>query len=572
MGIADDLLDQLKDLQADRSSWEQDWQDVVRYAMPYEKGFSGLDMVRSAEGAISQRSRAKSRSLELLDSTAVFAHERLAASIISLTMPRSDFWHGLGLNDPFSPEMDDNERIWSEQVRNYLFRVRYGPSSGFASVNEMAVSAACGLGTGVFYIKEAFGDAVSSEIDLPFLYNYCPLTDCYLGINGQGVHDTNFFVRNIPARIAVTMFNGKVSDKVKADAADPRKKNKTHSFLHAVMPRAEAGSSRATNRDAPYAQYWLEMKEKHLISDGGFFSFPYGVYRLKPRMDSAYGESPVMLAMAEIKRLQRMELDVSRGIAQQASPPMASVAGERSAGLRPLNYKPGANNKGWLDPTGGLLAKPIHDVDPQALNFIHQIQQVKRESLQDMLYTSLFQSLFNNPQMTATQVLKMDQKHGDLLGPMGGSIQDSAASVVEREMDILSRKGAFGPGTALEAPESLQGHDIGMKSTSPLDRLRRTGELVGANEAIETASMLAKAGKPRMLNSIKEDEVSKMFQEIRGAPAKMFKTADELDEEEAQERQQAEMAAGLEQAGQAADVAQKAMPLMEQMSGLLGET
>lgn len=572
MGIADDLIDRLSQLQADRVSWEQDWQDVVRYAMPYEKGFTGLEAVRSAEKSIQDRSRAKKRSLALLDSTAVYGHERLAASIISLTMPQSDHWHGLGLNDPYSPEFDDNERIWSEQVRNYLFRVRYSPRAGFAAVNEMAVSAACGFGTGVYFIKESFGDAKSNEAARPFLYSYCPLVDCFLGIDGQGVHDTNFFVRRISARNAVAMFGDGVSAKVKSDANDPKKKDNPHRFLHAVMPRAEAGSYQATNRDSLYAQYWLEIDEKHLVSNGGFFSFPYVIHRLRRRVDSAYSESPVLLAMAEIKRLQRMEQDVSRGIAQQATPPFASIAGEKKAGLAPLNFKPGANNKGYLDPTGALLAKPIHDVQPQALNFIHQIQQAKQEKTNEMLYVSLFQALFNNPQMTATQVLQMDQKHGDLLGPMGNSIQISAAMGVERELDILARKGAFEVGSALELPESLQGQDIGMKSTSPLDRLRRTGELVGANEAIEAASNLAKAGKPRMLNSIKEDEVSKMYQEIRGAPAKMFKTAEELDEEEAQLQQQAEMATGLEQAGQAADVAQKAMPIMEQMSGLLGET
>jgi hypothetical protein len=76
-------------------------------------------------------------------------------------------------------------------------------------------------------------------------------------------------------------------------------------FMHAVCPRQEAGSYslRGTVRGSAIASYYVEVDEKWLVSDGGFFEFPYAVYHWLQQDNGPYAESPVMLALSEIKSL-----------------------------------------------------------------------------------------------------------------------------------------------------------------------------------------------------------------------------------------------------------------------------
>lgn len=570
MSIVEDILSRQNELAALRSGWESDWADVVKFALPYERGADGMKAVKSAE-----RSLIGSRSVKaadaLLDGTAIYAVERLAAGVLALTMPQGHKWHGLGSVDPFAPDFTDEEKSWAEDVTNYLFKVRYSPRAGFAGVNHQAIKAGCALGTGVYMIEESFGNANVTEKNAPFSYSYCPLSNVFLGQNAQGMHDTVFRAVSYTARQAVGKFGDEVSSKIRDAANDPKKADTHFLFYHAVMPRAEAGRWGETNRESAFASYWVEVGTKTLVRESGFFSLPYVIHRWQARSDTPYGESPVMLAMKEIRRLQALESDVARGIAQAVKPPYATVAGDKAAMMRPLDVRPQAVNKGYLDPTGQVLAKPIGDLNPQTLNFVQQIQAAKRGQLQDMLYINLFQILIENSQMTATEVLQRAQEKGDLLGPAGNSFQQSAALGVERELDIIDRKGAFDDGAELAAPETLIDKEFSAVSQSPLDRLRRSGELIGAQEVMQTAMTMAQAGKPEALEKINGEKLVDLVADIRGAPREIFHTDDELEAMRAAREEQASMQEGLAAAGQAAKVAKDGAPAMEKINELLGQ-
>nr|WP_321482611.1 portal protein [uncultured Cohaesibacter sp.] len=579
MGLVQDILDRQTQLASDRLPWESEWDAVIRFALPYEKGVTGMNRLGSAESVLTQGPRSKRPGTKLLDGTAIYSIERLAAGILSLTMPQSSKWHGLGSVDPLAPDLDEAAEDWCSRVTDYLFAVRYTPKAGFASVNEMAVKAACGLGTGVIFLEESFGDAHTREAQMPFKYSYAPLAECFLGQNAQGIHDTNYRLVNYKARQAVQKFGEKhVSSKLLDAANDPRHKDTPFQFIHAAMPRAEAGSSASSNRDSAFASYWVEVSEKKLVKESGYFTFPYVVHRWVRRADSPYGESPVMLAMREIVRAQIIEEDVARGVSQQGRPPIATVAGKvngKQAPLRAPNFAPGANNKGYLDPSGMLFAKPFLESNGQALSFMLSIQEAKRRQIQDMHYINLFQILVDNSQMTATEVLQRAQEKGDLLGPVGTSFQQSSSLQVDRELEILERKEAFNPGSALEAPDSIYDHDIRASSTSPMDRLRRTEELIGANDVVDTALKFAQAGKTKLLERINEDEVGDLVADVRGASRKIFYSEEEMEAQRQQKEQMAQMQqmqAGLEMAGQAADVANKGVPAVEQLNALMEQS
>ena len=97
--------------------------------------------------------------------------------------------------------------------------------------------------------------------------------------------------------------------------------------------------------------------------------------------------------------------------------------------------------------------------------------------------------------------------------------------MIDREFAILESKGVFRPGAALAAPESLQGRDVGVAFTGPLDKMRRAGEVVGMQRVLELAGLMAQMGKPEVLERFDMDEMLDIAQDVHGAPRSIFRPA-----------------------------------------------
>ncbi len=127
--------------------------------------------------------------------------------------------------------------------------------------------------------------------------------------------------------------------------------------------------------------------------------------------------------------------------------------------------------------------------------------------------------------------------------------------MVDREIGILGRKGAFEPGSRLEAPNSMNNQSIGVGFTGPLDRMRRIPQLQGIERAIEIAGKLAEVGDNSGIERLDGDRIMEHTQDIGGAPADIFKSDLQviIDRDERRKLdQQQEIMQGIEQGGEVA--------------------
>src|SRR5690606_34395392 len=122
-----------------------------------------------------------------------------------------------------------------ERLRNYLFKVRANPNSGFWGSHRAAVKSMCAFGDGWQFVEELPGRSAR----LPYRYRHLPLTELYPGVDEAGRSNRMFRVFRWSAIQAATYFNGKVPPKVLALAEDPSKKHHTVRIMHAVRPRDE---------------------------------------------------------------------------------------------------------------------------------------------------------------------------------------------------------------------------------------------------------------------------------------------------------------------------------------------
>lgn len=565
MGIADDLIQQQQQLASQRWGWESAWRDCVDLCMPYAShvyDFGGSVNTSQAMMGMYQQPKAVQRSREMFDATAAWASDRLVAGMESLITPRAQKWHSFSLDDPFAPDPSDVEEEWLDRLRDYHFGARYDAKSNFALANQKAIRGACVLGTGVTYLEENIGRLGVDPVKVPFFYRSVPVVDCYLGINAYDDVDKVFRVSTMTARAATTYFaeeRDSLPDTVKR--AMEKKPDTEFTFLHCVLPREEAGEFKDRRRSQPIASFWVEVQSRHLVRSSGFFTMPYSVMWWDQTDGSPYGQSPVMAVLSEIKMLQIMGKTVAQVSQQMIKPPMATMPGIYN---QRLNLNSGAVNPGYLDESGRLKAQPI--IQAQNPTFAERLIEAKRSAIRESLYVNLFQILVENPQMTATEALIRANEKGEMLGPAGAKIETAIASSIDREVDIVARKGAFETGSPLAPPASMNNKNIGVKFTGPLANMRRMRELQGIEAVLGLSGQLVQYTQdPTHMDRIDVDETMELAREIRGAPRKMFKTDEELAQLRQNRAQQQEQMAAMQMAQGMAQTAKDATPAIQAM-------
>src|SRR5690606_31292622 len=105
-------------------------------------------------------------------------------------------------------------------------------------------------------------------------------------------------------------------------------------------------------------------------------------------------------------------------------------------------------------PEGRPLITPLNSgVRP---DFAQAIMEARRNSVRELLYLNLWQIIIQDKDSTATEALIRAQEKGELLGPVGISLNEGLSHSTDREVGILGRKRAFDDDSPLRMPDSLK--------------------------------------------------------------------------------------------------------------------
>lgn len=518
--------------------WEVYWRDIAKYVLPQTEGFDNLisSYPDAAVNSVVSAPVAADRSKDLYDMTSLWAIERLTAGLLSLKTPETEYWHGNQLDDPFGRKASHAEKASLENLRNYQFRVRSNPKSGFWPAHRSAVRSMCGFGDGWMFIEEITGKGPS----IPYRYEYAPLIELFPALSPEGQPNRMHRPFVMSAEQIVRKWGpDKVSGKIVDLANDPKNRHNRVQVLHAVRPREDSDrGNKIGAMGGKFASYYCLPNDKHEIGEGGYYEFPFTRYAWNNSGRTPYATGPVAYAIGELKSLQELAKNELISSAAMMRPAMAT-AGKN---FTRLNFNPGANNPGLITPDGRPLFAPM--TTGARPDFAQAVNEARRNSVREMLYLNLWQIIIQDKQDTATAALIKAQEKGEMFGPVGISLNEGLSAMVDREVGILGRKGAFDQGSPLEMPDSVK--NVAPIFSSPLDRLRRMGELVGMQRLVEFATMLS-GGDPAKVGEIigrfDIDEMLERAQDILGAPVEVL-----IDREKAAAaRQQGEQMNGLMQ-------------------------
>ncbi|TIN00218.1 MAG: phage tail protein [Mesorhizobium sp.] len=555
---ARDVLSRQSELETERAHYEGVWEQVAEFCDP---DAPDIFVSRSSRSLESQAERSERRGSRVYATTINSAANRLAAGLESLIIPQSEKWHGLS-TAAMDDEETDEEKKWAESLRDFLFSLRYSANSNFVPATQACLRNVVRYGPAYLYAEEGFGTTMVR-------YASIPVIEGYISRNRWGQVDTFHRRYERTARQTAQMLDyEKLPAKIKALVDDPTKWDTKISLIHCIKPRDERRMYRIGGQmdylDTAFASYHVIEEEEVIAKESGFRTFPVATFNWRRYEGDPYGISPTIEALTTVREENAVRRSGLRALQQITDPATASKA--RMDDVPVLN--PGENYPGLMSDSGQIQIAPINTgANP---SYAFDYAQTRADEIRDMMFVNLFQTLVQNPQMTATEALIRQEEKGALLGPSGSIIQSGFATNLDRELGILEDKGLYDQDSRFLPPASLAGKSVRPTFTGPLDVLRRSAEARDTIQVVTTAMQMAQFD-PDVMDNIDSDEAIKIVQSAGRSPARLFRSADDIAARRDAKAKQQQAQAGAAAMAAAGKVAKDAVPAAVQArdSGLL---
>ena len=511
-----------------RTNWESHWQEIADYVLP-----------RRAD-VVKQRSRGDKRTEQIYDGTALHALNLLSSSLHGMLTNAASPWFSLRFKQE---ELATDENMeWLESANQALY-VAFDRSNFQQEVHELYLDL-CSFGTACMYIE---GDA-----DDLLRFTTRHIKEIYIQENSKGRIDTVFRSCKMAARNIVQMFGEEnVSTRIKkVSDKDPYMEL---TIIHAVMPNDAANPYKADNKSMPFMSAYFDPEDMKMISMGGFEEFPYLIPRWTKSSNEVYGRSPSMIALADIKMINKMSETTIRAAQKQIDPPLLVPD---DSFILPIKTTPGGLNFYRSGSRDRIEPLNIQANTPVGLSMEEQRRQAIRQAyFVDQILME------QNVQMTATEVMKRNEEKMRLLAPVLGRLQaEMLRPLISRSFAILMRQGVLPP-----APEELQGLEIDIEYVSPLAKAQRGQDVQAIIQTMEILTPLNQLAP--VLDILDTDAMANHVADVLGVPAKVLRSQGEVKQmrDERQKAQQAQQE--LDQAQQMAEAAGSATPALKAVTG-----
>lgn len=527
-----DLMRRFQSLYTQRQVWESHWQEIADYVIPRK-----ADITK-------KRTDGDKRTELIFDSTAIHAAELMAASLHGMLTNAATRWFSLRFRDRMLND-NDEAKEWLESVEDDMY-LAFNRSNFQEQVHELYSDLIC-FGTGVMFIES------DPDTQVRFSTKHCAET--FLSEDDKGRVDTVFRQFKMPAKAVIQRFGEEVLDNKILNAAkkDPYE---NITLIHAVYPRDARDVTRKDNRNMPYASVYVHPESRTVLSESGFEEFPYVAPRfLKASFEIGYGRSPAMVALPDIKMLNKMSEVTIRAAQKQVDPPLMVPD---DGFMLPIRTVPGGLNFYRSGTRDRLEPLNIGANNPLGLN----MEEQRRQAIQSAFYVDQL-IMSQGPQMTATEVIQRTEEKMRLLGPVLGRLQaEMLQPMIARVFSLMSRQRVFTP-----APEFMSNSEIEIEYVSPLAKAQRSGDVQAALRMIELLMPLSQID-PSAMDYIDTDGMAKYLLKMLSIPATTVRGNEEVAEIRAQ-RQEAEQAAQAEQqAAQFMESAGQAAPAVRAIQDL----
>lgn len=510
---AENILAKFNTLRSRHMEWEERWQDISDFLIPRHGEFTGA------------RRRGQNIQEQIFDKTGQRALQKAAAGLFSRASNPSTQWFFMGVDDPALIEDDPEAQEHLITIQRRMASViNKQLSNNLFQVYKVVLS----LGTTALFIEE---DSLKILKGVVF-----PLKDIFIAENHMGEVDTVYRRFEMTARQATQKWDiEKLSPDIRKAAVDTPEK--VFSFIHVVMPRADAIKDKKGNLNMPFASIWMQLGNKTILEEGGYNEMPYMVPRIDLVDGETYGRGPGDEALEDIKTVNAMVALILDAANMSIRPPMDVPD---NAYITPFRLTPAALN---YNQEPGQKASPITTFTGD-INITFNILEERRAAIRESFFNDQL-TLLNQPNMTATEVLERVNQNMFLLGPWLTRLEKELFEpMIDRVFGIMQRKGMFPP-----VPESLSNQELRIIYDSPLARAQRNQDVAAIDDMTLYAANASQLNGG-VLDNFDFDKMARRRSEIKGLPLDLLFSPDEVGETRELQAQAAADAAAAEQAQQ----------------------
>lgn len=465
---------------------------------------------------------------QIIDSTGLQALNTCAGGMWSgLTNPNMP-WFKMGIALKWV-KPDAAATQWLESTENKMNAILAPGQSNFYDIMRQVFSDVALFGTSPVLIYEDYEDVV--RFYLPCAGEY------FLGVGSRLTHNT--FAREF------TYTCGQIIEEFGLDVCPVAVQRAWQNdqfdtefvIYHLIEPNypvldkktGRAMDSMISDEFTFREVYWVKgQKGSAPLSSRGFRSLPFGVFMWSQVSNDPYGRSPCMDCLGDNKQIQLETRRKAEFIEKGVRPPMgASVALKNEpASIQPahITYMPtGTQGKEgfW----------PLFEPNPAWLTGLTADIELVSKRLEKALFVDVFMAITQMAGVQPRNELELTQRNLERLqslGPIITGVEGTLATIIQRVLDIMMRRGLIDP-----LPQSLRGVPLKINFVSLMRQAQRAAEAVAMKDVMATAGGLQQAaqaaGLPSPLRILNLDQSMREYADISGYPISCLFTQDQVE-------------------------------------------
>lgn len=523
----DQLIDGMK---VDRYSWWTHWRELADYLIPKRYKWLITPNQGNRGSPINQR---------IIDNTGTIALRVLSAGMMSgITSPGRP-WFKLGTTNG---ALNDNSRVklWLAECQRRM-EVVFAESNFYTSLATVYQDLGA-FGTGVMIIYQDFDDVIRC-------FNTCA-GEYFLQNDDR--QDTGTMGREFVLTVqqVADQFGLENCSETVRSAVQTGGAMLTREIIirHLIERNTEHVAGAPGTKGMPWREtYWEYGRTgEQFLRVRGFHEKPF----IAPRWDivgnDAYGRSPAMDSLGDIKMLQVEQKRKAQGIDKHVNPPLVAHTSLRN---EPASMIPGGVT--YVANMGDVGIKPTYTVNPDLTGLTADIKET-----QDRIKVTFFNDLFMmisqlDTVRTATEIDARREEKLIQLGPVLERFENEALDpAITATFNIMLRGGLLPA-----IPPELAGQQIKVEYISMLAEAQRAASTTAIERLFGFAGNLA-AAKPEALDNLDFDEAIEEYADLLGVSPKIIVATAKVVQLRAARNQQMQQQASMQNSMAAAQGAE----------------
>ena len=483
-----DLKKRYDRLKEQRNKRLPDWKDVQKYVAP-----SVLNWDNPSDKIPARPKRFTSRPTQF--------SRTLRSGLVGYSISPNIVWQKLTFEDEDHLDSVYGAKDWLEVVERKLY-AEFSKSNLYQQAGLM-INDAVQYGHGVMLIDEVLGEN-------RLRFSALKIQEVCLDIDEFDRVDSVFRRYTMSLRNAAKFFGKEnLSSSCRGDIERKENLDKELTILHAVYKREEYSPGSQDVKNMPYASVYIDEDNELILLESGYLEFPFAVFMWEPLAGTAYGESPSIHALDDIRILNKIDEQKLR-VTQMAGSPAYNVP---ESMRNHVNVVPGGYNY-YSRPDEVILPVQSGLTFPIALEMYKDIE----DRVKDWFHVDFFLALQrqNPSNMTATYVMELQGEKASVLAELVVNLNSALEKIIQRSFNILYRQRKIP-----EPPAGLvnSGAQLSVEFMGPLAQAQKKyHQSQGISQSLNLIGAVANIAGPAALDTVDFDQTLKRGLEGLGFP------------------------------------------------------